>query len=226
MPIFDKEAPHYDDWYELPIGRLADEIESEHLLRLLSVIKGMRILDVGTGTGNFALQLAERGAEATAIDISDPMLAEAEKKAKEKNLSVRFKKMDAADLAFPDGTFDAAVAVTTLEFVASSEDVYAEMKRVVRPGGGIVIGAINRSSDWGRFYRSRKMQEETVFGHARFFTKEELVHLDESAVEEVGECLFVPPDANEEDITRKREAELEGKREGGFLCALYRKKEM
>lgn len=56
---------------------------------------------------------------------------------------------DAGQLPFRDEAFDVTIAVTVCEFTASPAAVVAELARVTRPGGRVVIGALNRRSPWG-----------------------------------------------------------------------------
>ena len=62
--IFDVQmAETYDDWYKTPKGRLVDKIEKEVIYEFLKPQPGMKILDIGCGTGNLSLELAKLGAK-------------------------------------------------------------------------------------------------------------------------------------------------------------------
>jgi ubiquinone/menaquinone biosynthesis C-methylase UbiE len=112
---------------------------------------GARVLDVATGTGSQALAFARSGYDVVGIDLVDEMLAVARRKRDAGR--VRFERMDATDLALSDGSFD----VTTVSFglhemPASIRDrVVAEMVRVTRPGGTIVVADYGLPSN--RFLR-------------------------------------------------------------------------
>jgi demethylmenaquinone methyltransferase/2-methoxy-6-polyprenyl-1,4-benzoquinol methylase len=94
-----------------------------------------RALDVATGTGDLAIELASRGAEVVGVDFSEGMLEIARKKAPQ----IQFRTGNALALDFPDNEFDAA----TVGFGARNFDDLdrglAEMARVVRPGGRVVV---------------------------------------------------------------------------------------
>ena len=75
--------------------------------RFLPEGRKLDILDVGTGTGFFAILLAEKGHRVEGIDLTPAMLEEARWLAKQRNLDITFREMDAQNLAYPDDTFDA-----------------------------------------------------------------------------------------------------------------------
>lgn len=225
MDIFDKEAAVYDQWYETKLGNYVDEVETECAFGLFAPPPGSRVLEVGCGTGNFSLKLARRGYRVTGVDVSAEMLAVAQEKAKAENLPVEFKYMDAHRLAFEDASFNSVLAMATFEFLADPEQALEEMFRVTRAGSPILVGTINRDSDWGRLYRSPQF-EGTVFEHARFLTPEELRRLKADHLVSVRECLFISPDADVEHLDvaqawQEERSRSEG-RKGGFVCALWR----
>ncbi|MEP5759221.1 MAG: class I SAM-dependent methyltransferase [Litoreibacter sp.] len=98
------------------------------------------VLEVGVGTG-LALPHYLPELSVTGIDFSDEMLAKAGAKVEEKNLThvKGLMQMDARDLAFADATFDAVAAMHIVSVVPEPERVMAEMSRVCKPGGKIVI---------------------------------------------------------------------------------------
>ena len=132
MNVFDRDASTYDEWYATPLGRYADEAETRCALKLFKVFRGMKILDVGCGTGNFSLKLARKGCQVTGIDLSEKMLSLARKKAKEEGLPVIFCLMDAADLQFRNETFDGVISMTSFEFMEEPEKTMKEMQRSLK----------------------------------------------------------------------------------------------
>jgi len=167
---FDLMAPLYDSWFETPLGQTVDELEKDLLYCLARPKVGKRALDVGTGTGHFAFDLAARGLEVVGIDISQPMLAVA----RAKSSAARLILADAANLPLPGDSFDLTLAVTTLEFVARPDDALAEMWRVTRPGGRVVIGVLNALSPWA-WVRWLEARRGTPFSHAHFYRPAEFV---------------------------------------------------
>jgi demethylmenaquinone methyltransferase/2-methoxy-6-polyprenyl-1,4-benzoquinol methylase len=112
---------------------------------LAHVGPGSRVLDVATGTGDLAIELARRvspGGEVVGSDFAEGMLDRARRKAAAAgggDVRPRFEWADAMELPYPDDSFDA----TTVGFGARNFDDLgrglAEMARVVRPGGRVVV---------------------------------------------------------------------------------------
>jgi len=88
MEIFDGIAKNYDGWYTTKMGNFVDEIETKLALNMFSPRRGMKVLDVGCGTGNFSTKLARFGCRVTGIDVSENMLKIARHKAKEEKVDI------------------------------------------------------------------------------------------------------------------------------------------
>jgi phosphatidylethanolamine/phosphatidyl-N-methylethanolamine N-methyltransferase len=127
-------APAYDfvfDWIFHP-GRAA-------AIQLLGAERGQNILEVGIGTG-LNLPLYPPGCRITGIDLSEEMLEKAREKVAELGLAnVTLKAMDATVMDFGDDEFDATVATYTISAVPDPVGVLGEMRRVVKPGGNLVL---------------------------------------------------------------------------------------
>jgi demethylmenaquinone methyltransferase/2-methoxy-6-polyprenyl-1,4-benzoquinol methylase len=102
---------------------------------LARVGAGDRALDVATGTGDLAIELARRGAEVVGSDFSDGMLA----RAREKDPSIRWEHADAMALPYDDGMFAAATVGFGARNFGDLAQGLREMARVVRPGGRVVV---------------------------------------------------------------------------------------
>lgn len=99
----------------------------------------LNLLDVGTGPGIVAFLLAELGHHVTGVDFSESMLAKAVRNNEALGLDVDFKKGDAENLPFADGTFDAVVSRYVLWTVSDPNKAIREWKRVLKPGGKAIV---------------------------------------------------------------------------------------
>lgn len=99
----------------------------------------VRILDVGTGPGIIAILLAEMGHSVTGLDLSSEMLKKARENARRLGLSVEFKQGDAEDIPFEDEFFDVVINRHVLWTMPEPDAALEEWKRVLRPGGRLVI---------------------------------------------------------------------------------------
>ena len=104
--------------------------------RLVALTGDERVLDVGTGTGAIALALAPLVQEVVGLDESEERLALARDGAQ---ANVSFLAGDATDLPFERGAFDLVTCVRTLHHVRRPEVVIAELVRVTRLGGRLLV---------------------------------------------------------------------------------------
>jgi SAM-dependent methyltransferase len=121
--------------YEQTAAELAPV--SEVAVGALRLRGGERVLDVACGTGNAALLAQRAGAVVTGIDASPRLL----QVARDRVAGADFVEGDAARMPFDDASFDAAVSVFGVIFAHPGEQAAAQIARVVRPGGRVVITA-------------------------------------------------------------------------------------
>jgi demethylmenaquinone methyltransferase / 2-methoxy-6-polyprenyl-1,4-benzoquinol methylase len=110
----------------------------ERAADLAKVGPGSRVLDVATGTGDFAIELQRRvgdGGEVIGLDFSENMLELARRKAP----GIRFEQGNALELPYGDDEFDAATVGFGVRNFADLDRGLAELTRVVKPGGRVVI---------------------------------------------------------------------------------------
>ena len=139
--MFDRIAPRYDLMNRLMSGGL-DRRWRRQAAAAADVSLGSRALDVCTGTGDLAFELARRvGASGAVIgvDFSEQMLERARRKGAARGSSVDFQQADALELPFPDDAFDAATVAFGARNLADLDRGLAEMARVVRLGGTVVV---------------------------------------------------------------------------------------
>jgi demethylmenaquinone methyltransferase/2-methoxy-6-polyprenyl-1,4-benzoquinol methylase len=135
--MFDRIAGVYDRMNAVMTAGMHEHWR-ERAADLAGVGPGERALDVATGTGDLAVALASRvtpGGEVVGVDFSEGMLAVARSKAP----ALRFEAGNALALAYPDGAFDTATVGFGARNFADLDRGLAEMARVVRPGGKVVV---------------------------------------------------------------------------------------
>ena len=155
--LFDGCARKYRRW--CAIGERTVGLRRQRR-QLLTRASG-RILDVACGTGeNFGL--LPRESEITAIDLSPGMLAQARQRARSLGRDIDIHEMDAAALAYPDGSFDTVVSTFALCTLSDPMAALREMKRVCKPKGRILLMEHGRSSaGWIGRWQDRRMYRNT-----------------------------------------------------------------
>ena len=112
---------------------------------------GEKVLDIGTGPGFLALELADAvgsTGRVVGIDTSESVLEAARRRCAERTW-VELRSGDASHLPFADGEFDVATSIQVYEYIADVDAALAEMHRVLRPGGRAAIVSTDwRSSVW------------------------------------------------------------------------------
>ena len=183
---FDHERERYERWFEMHRAAYLSELLA---VRAFLPWRGIG-LEIGVGTGRFAAPLGIR----VGVDPSPAMLEVAAAR------GIETVEGTAEDLPFPEGSFDHVLVVTTICFVDSPERMVAEARRVLRPGGRLVVGLVDRLSPLGSDYLDH--QEESVFYRdAVFFSADEVVDLLAGGgfvVDGSGQTLFRPLSAIDE----------------------------
>ena len=137
---WDRRAPGFDAGFGHSIATPAERAAWDRILALVIPSRnGLDALDIGCGTGFLSLELAGRGHRVSGIDFAPAMLAEARRKAAERDLAIRFEQGDAEQLPFAAGSFDLAVCRHLLWTLPHPEAALDEWIRVLRPGGRLVV---------------------------------------------------------------------------------------
>lgn len=127
-------------------------------LERIAIEPGARVLDVACGAGQLAIPAARTGAWVTGIDIAPNLIEQARARADAEGLEAHFDDGDAEALPYEDGSFDVVMSLIGAMFAPRPDVVAAELIRVCRPGGRIVMGNWTAEGFVGDFFR-------TIAGH-------------------------------------------------------------
>jgi SAM-dependent methyltransferase len=181
---FDKLASEYDAWFDNE-GSLIFFIEVQSFKSLLPYLSRPR-LEIGVGSGRFARAL---GID-TGVDPSIKLIEMARHRGVAAFLGSGEQEL------FDAESFGAIFLIVTLCFLDSPLKVLKEARRVLMPGGKLVLGLVLKESPWGHFYREKKEQGHRFYKFATFYSYSEVLKLLELAgffVEEVVSTLFQKP---------------------------------
>ncbi len=139
---YNEIAGRYDYLYEEPYWRLFHAIVERLLADHVETLG--EVLDIGTGTGRWALYLAEEGHRVTGVDLAEEMLKVASMKAEIAELNVRFLRSNADNLPFEGESFDYVLAMgDLLSYVKDSTKVLKEACRVLKKDGVLIATVDN-----------------------------------------------------------------------------------
>jgi len=169
-------------WDELR-GELLNETAA--LASLLPLVpRGLSVVDIGTGTGGMLPYLAEFAGRVVGVDQSAQMLRHARDRARRLGLTnVEFHKADAGKLPLDSGVFDAAFAALLLHHVPRPADAVAEMVRVLKPGGHVVI--IDLCAHGQEWLRSEQADLWLGFSHDEVLAMLRRAHLADPVLKTV-----------------------------------------
>lgn len=158
---FDKYSDEYDAWFDSHRDAYSAELETIRQLIPSTQAIGM---EVGVGSGKFAVPLGIKiGVEPSASMAS-----------KAKKLGINVYPGVAEDLPFADGEFNYVLMVTTICFVDDVAQSLREALRVLKTGGHLILGLIDKESELGRHYLSIK-DEDKFYKEATFFSTDEVL---------------------------------------------------
>ncbi|MBI4295001.1 MAG: class I SAM-dependent methyltransferase [Chloroflexi bacterium] len=163
---FHARAAEYDTWYDSEAGAAIFAMELDCLRPFLHQQR-RPYLEIGVGSGRFAQAL---GIEC-GLDPSPALLRMAVSRGTQVVKAVGEK------LPFADGAFGGVLIALTLCFVDDPAKVLREARRVLVPGGGLVLGLILEGSPWAEFYASKGRQGHPLYSRARFFSRRQVEDL-------------------------------------------------
>jgi ubiquinone/menaquinone biosynthesis C-methylase UbiE len=171
-------AYHEALWEAVPVGLEPPEFALRRQFLLEHVAAGERVLDVGCGEGWFAGELARAGASVVGVDVAEEPL----RRARERDRKLDLRLID-ADGPWPlqDASVDAVWAGETIEHVADTAGWLSEVRRVLRPGGRLLLS----TPDHGRLSvlwlacsrRAFEARFDPRADHLRFYTRPALTRL-------------------------------------------------
>ncbi|MGI9540396.1 MAG: class I SAM-dependent methyltransferase [Miltoncostaeaceae bacterium] len=132
-----------DEWGEGDYGRTAEQLApaAEAAVTAAGVASGQRVLDVGCGTGNVAMEAAARGAQVTAVEPSVALIEQAEERLRAAGFDARFVAATAEGMEVEDRAYDAVLSVFAVIFSQDPAEAVRRMARCARPGGVLVIAS-------------------------------------------------------------------------------------
>jgi ubiquinone biosynthesis O-methyltransferase len=133
-----------------PVVEYEQRVRSKKVISLLDPKPGDVILDVGCGNARDLIPIAQKGCRCIGIDLSDRMIKEARASLKQEGVkNVKLDTGDATNLNFSNDMFDKVLASEVLEHIPNYRKCIAEMIRVLKPKGSLIITTPNREGWYG-----------------------------------------------------------------------------
>lgn len=208
---FSLHAEEYDRWFDDSGGSLLFDAELQ-AIRLLMKHLSPPFLEIGVGSGRFARTLGIR----YGIDPASVLLEKAWER------GIRVKMAYGENIPFRSGMFGGAFILLTLCFAARPEAMLSEAARVLKPGGGLILGIINKESAWGQLFAQKKAEKHPIYQYATFYRIEEV----EKMIVMAGLQLAAYSSTLHQSPTgppHREAAYYEKRRDAGFVCILAKK---
>src|SRR4030066_1349863 len=203
IDVFDRFAREYDQWFIENSFAYMSEVEA---IRRYIPDSGSGV-EVGAGTGRFSIPFGIK----TGIDPSEEMARLAQTR------GLFIMRALAEEFPFADETIDYVLMVTVICFLTDLPTAMKEVRRVLKPGGRLIIGFIDRESHLGKRYESKK-DSSIFYKGARFYSVTHVMDiLTSSGFHDFQVCqtLFTNP----KDMVRC-DSVREGHGEGGFVVLM------
>lgn len=167
---FENYTEKYEKWFERHIHVYESELNA--IRQLLPLGKG---IEIGVGSGRFAAPLGIKFGVEPSIKMA--------KIARARGIEVVAGVAEV--LPIKDSSFDFALMVTTVCFLDDIQKAFDEVKRILKPGGHLLVGFVDRESRIGREYESHK-EESVFYSVAKFYSTRELLgHLNKADFVEI-----------------------------------------
>jgi ubiquinone/menaquinone biosynthesis C-methylase UbiE len=209
---FDSVANKYDEYYKTEHGKKIDDLEKFSVALFFNELNSKKVLEIGCGTGHWTKFLSQHGFEVMGLDVSEKML----EIAKSKNIkNAQFQLAEAGNLPFENESIENIMTFATMGFINNKDKAIKEMHRVLKKNGHILIGALNKDSNW-----FKENKENAVYQSASFYNYEELYKaLSNFGAPNIQSCIFTD---NEKLLDEENQFSGD-KEKGGFLIGLTQK---
>lgn len=140
--LFDDIAPGYDRFNHVSSFQADRKWRRKAVDSIVDTAQPLTVLDVATGTADFAIDIANRassGSKVIGIDLSQGMLDIGKAKVRKAGLDIELKQGDAENLEFPDCSFDRVSVAFGVRNFENLEKGLSEMLRVLKPGGKLIV---------------------------------------------------------------------------------------
>lgn len=138
-PLTQFKQAQKEGWRHFASMEIFTTAAAARLVQFGGVVKGMRLLDVGCGTGVVAITAARLGAQVKAVDLTPKLLERARENSRIADVEIEWMEADVEQLPFEDGEFDVVLSQFAHMFAPRPEVTIAEMLRVLRAGGTIAF---------------------------------------------------------------------------------------
>lgn len=159
---FDKYLDEYEMWFRE--NRFVYESEIEAVRHFIPNKK--KGIEIGIGTGRFAIP----------FNISEGVEPSETMRNYSQNLGLTVYDGTAENLPLKDKSYDFALMVTTICFVDDVKKSFQEVKRILKPGGVIIIGFVDRKSPLGKVYNTIKVNDK-FYRYATFYSTDEIIEI-------------------------------------------------
>jgi len=219
--LLSEAAEEPDAWYHAPLGAWVEEREQKLLLEVLNLRAGQTVVDINAGTGRLARTLAaSTGIHLIAVEPGESMRVLGE--ARTRGLAVEWRSGGPEHLPVDDAATDVVLLITVLDFVPDRACVLEEARRTLRPGGKLIVGALDVLSPWAALYHHLGQQGIGPWANAQLWTPDGLAQFLGISDSDVRGCVFLAPAAQ----PPYPEADAAGERAGNrpaFLVATWTK---